>query len=370
MTPEQVETLLQELTTPEPPPRLRDRVVGRNATPRSAPWTMAAGFAIFALVVWAVARAPMTGTDRTPAMPQDEAQRLVERLGHEEFSEREKATARLIELGEAAEAALRGALRHKDPEIAAQAEDIAGIVARAKRFGRFSKDRAVQAKLDQLLRDHPGKAVLMTRLFERRDETLKPVTSEDFSMKLYVDDEEAGGESAEIKCEPVAPDGFLFFVAPGKGRCSGYHWSPPRALRNAFLLWEYPREYDVSEVLMLSDMRLVPRMEWTAPAPDASLSLRQNPDFLWREYPGVARVRIEMEYSEPMKESSAGRRFVPVGQLEVDCTKERRAPLADVVKASRRELKAGDVLHLTIVGYGAAGQRVSASPPRRFQLEE
>ncbi len=68
-------------------------------------------------------------------------ERLVEQLGHDRFEERERATSRLIDAGDAAVPFLEGGARSRDPEISWRSKDILDQLGHGKERNR-ARDEA------------------------------------------------------------------------------------------------------------------------------------------------------------------------------------------------------------------------------------
>jgi hypothetical protein len=96
-----------------------------------------------------------------------EVQTLIQRLGDDRFREREAATDQLWQFGEAAEPALRAALKHSDPEIRVRA----GMVLERFEYGLYPDTSEEAAALIRQYRsgNQHQKQVAVSRLLDLQD---------------------------------------------------------------------------------------------------------------------------------------------------------------------------------------------------------
>ena len=367
MTPEELETRLKSFNTPAPPGRIRDRLLNQAKaaeTPRRA-WHFTpalAAAAAFAFIFW-LAWMPGRDSREIPAASQDDVQGLIDRLGHEDITERDKALSRLIELGTLAEAAIRKATVHKDPEIAARAVQLVGVLERQRRFGTFTKDRAFQERMESLLKANPGKALLVAQIVESRDGTLKPLKSKDYTVAVAVNgsDIKVGGhrgQSADMVFDTPDAEGRLAFVVPpGKGRIHGVNGFQSR-IGEGYLTWEdCPATYDVSEVLVLPDLRYVPKIRWTSPVAGAKVGIKSGSEISWEGVAGMVRVSVTLLQID--RQGASSEVYVDAARVDRECTKDRKIRLEDLLKASKVALGPGSEVGLRITGFAADGSVVA-----------
>jgi hypothetical protein len=303
MTPEEVEARLRLLQTPAPPERLRERCLTarpRIARPRAA-FALAASFLVIALAVWLLT---MSGP-------------------------KTKETTLLV----------RDLQKLPDQE-------------------RKTTDPVLKDKVDRLLRENPGKGVLVIRVKELQDGSFLPVTH-GFSLKILLEDAREvpdpllspGGPSASVDL-----DGTLLFVkSPGVYRGAGFSDEADERLKKLCFTWEYKDvALNPGGVLYLSDALFAPWLRWTFPAQGGTVSMREDPRISWEPYPEIAELRIEIQRVQQLPDGSLS--TSGLGELRRKVPKEAGLPLSEILNALRSPVAAGTRLALDFLGCDARGR--------------
>jgi hypothetical protein len=312
MTPEDVEARLRSLRTPAPPERLRERCLGPHHASRRplATLAVAASFLGIGLSVWLVAiSGPKPQTVKTIAT---EIQ------------------------------------KHPDPE-------------------KRAADPVLQDKVDRLLRENPGKGILVVRVKELRNGTFLPVTSGLWMQIVLQPAKERPDPKKKLdRLEArVDLDGMLIFVAtPGPYRVGEVQHSPGEALSMLSFDWWEHKEFSVKagEVLALADAVFAPFMQWSSPAQGSTVRIKEDPRISWEPYPEIAEVAIQVYRVE---KTEGG--FTPLsnlGLLKRDASRESGILLAELLKALRITAAPGDRLSFDLSGYDSSGRKLTRSRAR------
>ena len=314
MTPEDVESRLHSLRTPAPPERLRVRCLrgrSRFARPRAA-FAVAASLLVVGLSVWLIA---------LPEPPPRPPNRIL------------------------------------PPPAEATP---------------FSDDPVLKEKVDRLLRDNPGKGVLVIRVKELRDGAFLPVT-QGFRLKIYLEDSREEPDPLRNPDGPSASvdlDGTLLFVkSPGVFRGSGYSDDADGRLKDLCFRWEYKDlALNPGGVLLLPEASFAPWISWAAPAEGTTLSLKEEPRITWAPYPELVSVKVEIQR---VQRSADAVSWSGHGDLRRDAPKDSGVRLSEVLSAARPPLAVGDRVALNLIGYDARGRELTRSKDKlQFVLGE
>lgn len=314
MTPEDVESRLQGLKTPEPSEGLRARCLApqRPASRSRMALALAASFLVVALTGWLIL---------TPTPPVKPADGIPVEPGTASLS--------------------------------------------------WPDDPRLQEKVDRMFRANPGKCILVVQVRQLRAGRIEPV-KKGFNLKILLDPAEiASVEAPDGPHAEVDADGTLLFVAaPGRYRGRGYHRSQGEGLLDLSFVWEYKDLVLIAgDVIHLPDAVFAPWMEWATPEEGGELSLKADSVIGWKPYAEVRAVRIGIE--RVSKGADGIEQWETLGFLKRECPGENRFPLSELLKVSRFPFRAGETLVVSLEGFEGDGKKIaSCKTKRRFTLKE
>jgi hypothetical protein len=315
MTPEAIESRLRSLRIPQPPERLRERCLASHRGSRRplATFAVAASFLVVGLSVWLIA------TQRPSVQSPDK------------------------------------------------------ILPPAEEPSPPGADPVLKDKIDRLLRENPGKAVLVVRVRELRDGSFRPVTS-GVTLTVVLQVVGVGPDPVkkpdELRAEVDLDGTILFVVSPGRYRSLSHLVFRNEDLKNLCFVWNFKGvEATAGQSLQLSDALLAPFVEWTVPANGETVSILENRSLTWAAYPELRRIQIHIERTTSGPVDSGT--WTALGTLMLDAPKDHGLPLSVFLNGFRKAVNAGDRLSLRFTGFDAEGREFTRTKvPLEVRLKE